>query len=97
MSRTPKEETVVEVLLRFLQNEEAGAPAPLISKRDGEGRVVLSSYGVPIAELKEGEVVVRMVGDKDMIPVRRKHRKWLEVIAQEKGVRGAYENEKGGD
>lgn len=89
-----KEETVIEVLLRFLQGEDAGQPAPLVSKVE-EGKVVLESYGVPIAELREGEVVVKVVGKDDMIPVRRKHRKWLEVIAQEKGIKIVYESQKG--
>ena len=74
------------VLLRFLQGKDAGQPAPLISVVR-EGKVVLSSYGVPIAELREGSVVMNVVSDDKWIPVRRKHRKWLEVIAQEKGIR----------
>ena len=90
-----KEETVVEVLLRLLQGKEAGQPAPLISKKEEDGKVVLSSYGVPIAELRGDEVVVKVVCSDDAIPVRRKHRKWLEVIAQEKGKRVVYESQKG--
>ena len=85
-----KEETVVEVLLRFLKGEEAGAPAPLVSRNVG-GVIVLSSYGVPLAEVRGDEVVVKALSDDDMIPVRRKHRKWLEVIAQERSMKLLYE------
>lgn len=79
-------ETVVEILFKFLQGEEAGAPAPLVSVKGDDGKTVLRSYGVSIAELGEdGVVVVKVLGDDTMIPVRRKHLKWLEVMAQEKG------------
>jgi len=86
-----KGETVIEVLIRFLGGEEGGAPMPLSSKKGDDGKVVLESYGIPIAEMGEGEVVVRNVGKDDMTPVRRKHRKWLEVIALEKGIKVTYQ------
>lgn len=86
-----KEETVVGVLLRFLQGEEA-RKASLISKKGDGGKMVLESHGVPIAKWGEGEVVVKR---DDMTPVRRKHRKWLEVVALEKGIKIVYESQKG--
>ena len=92
-----KEETVVGVLLRFLNGEEA-RKASLISKKVEGGGVVLNSYSVPIAELREGEVFIKFAKWHDRqtsalgneVPhsyARRKHRKWLEVIALEKGIR----------
>jgi hypothetical protein len=75
-----KEETVVDVLLSFLQGEEA-KQASLISKKGEGGKVVLSSYGVPIAELKEGKVVIKYKYSQ------RKHSRWLRIISQEKGIR----------
>jgi hypothetical protein len=85
-----KEETVVGVLLRFLKGEEA-RKASLISKKVEGGGVVLNSYGVSIAELIGDVVVVLKVGNE--VPhsyACRKHRRWLEVIALEKGIRVEY-------
>jgi hypothetical protein len=85
-----KEETVVGVLLRFLKGEEA-RKASLISKKVEGGGVVLNSYGVSIAELIGDVVVVLKVGNE--VPhsyARMKHRRWLEVIAREKGIRVEY-------
>lgn len=84
----PKEETVIEVLLRFLGREDAGAPAPLISKG-----AVLESYGVPIAMWEDGRIVMAELNSDQLIPVRRKHRKWLETMAQERNVSVEYEQE----
>ena len=83
-----KEETIIEVLLRFLRREDAGAPAPLVSKRG-----ILESYGVPIAIWDDGRIVMAELNSDQLIPVRMKHRKWLEVMAQERNVSVGYEQE----
>jgi len=104
-----KEETVVGVLLRFFEGEEARAKTSLISRKGESGRLVLISYGVPIAELKEDEIVIKLakwhttptgvveygrleIQEVPHAEARRQHRKWLEIIAQEKGFRVEYED-----
>ncbi len=94
-----KEETVIGVLLWFLEGEEARTRtrASLISRKEGDGRVVLISYGFPIAELREGEVVMKYSEQADGVEAphiyaRRRHRKWLLIIAQEKGISIDYGN-----
>ncbi|OHB61316.1 MAG: hypothetical protein A2167_09050 [Planctomycetes bacterium RBG_13_46_10] len=103
-----KEETVIGVLLRFLQGEEARARTSLISRKESDGMVVLSSYGIPIAELREDKVVIKLakwhttltgvveygrleIQEVPHAEARRQHRKWLEIIAYEKGFSVEYE------
>jgi hypothetical protein len=84
----PKEKTVIEVLIRFLGGEDAGAPAPLVSNG-----AVLESYGVPIARWDGEKVTIVELSKEQLIPVRAKHRRWLEVMAQDRNVSVEYEQE----